>query len=113
MLPAHGYPELKTYKHLVGHFGGAWMQQQVEFPNFPGPILMTTNCLIEPSDSYGGRLFTRNLVAWPGVAHIEGRDFSSVVADGARRARISPTKSATASIWSASATMRCSASPTR
>ena len=80
MLPAHGYPELKKYKHLVGHFGGAWMRQQVEFPNFPGPILMTTNCLIEPSDSYGGRLFTRNLVAWPGVAHIDGRDFSNVVA---------------------------------
>ena len=44
MLPAHGYPELKKFKHLVGHFGGAWMLQQREFPNFPGAILMTTNC---------------------------------------------------------------------
>lgn len=79
MLPAHGYPELKKYKHLVGHFGGAWMLQQREFPNFPGAILMTTNCLMQPFESYEGRLFTRNLVAWPGIAHIEGRDFTAVI----------------------------------
>lgn len=79
MLPAHGYPELKKFKHLVGHFGGAWMLQQREFPNFPGAILMTTNCLMQPFEEYEGRLFTRNLVAWPGIAHIEDRDFSAVI----------------------------------
>ena len=79
MLPAHGYPELKKFKHLVGHFGGAWMLQQREFPNFPGAILMTTNCLMQPFEDYEGRLFTRNLVAWPGIAHIEDRDFSAVI----------------------------------
>ena len=80
MLPAHGYPELKKFKHLVGHFGGAWMLQQREFPNFPGAILMTTNCLMQPFESYEGRLFTRNLVAWSGIAHIDNRDFSDVIA---------------------------------
>ncbi|WP_237152268.1 hydroxylamine reductase [Oryzibacter oryziterrae] len=80
MLPAHGYPELKKFKHLVGHFGGAWMLQQREFPNFPGAILMTTNCLMSPFETYEGRLFTRNLVGWPGISHIEGRDFSAVIA---------------------------------
>ncbi len=80
MLPAHGYPELKKYPHLVGHFGGAWMRQQKEFPGFPGPILMTTNCLQDPASSYAGRLFTRDVVGWPGITHIDGRDFSAVVA---------------------------------
>jgi hydroxylamine reductase len=79
MLPAHGYPELKKFKHLVGHFGGAWMLQQREFPKFPGAILMTTNCLMQPFESYEGRLFTRNLVAWPGIRHIDNRDFSAVI----------------------------------
>lgn len=80
MLPAHGYPELKKYPHLAGHFGGAWMLQQREFVKFPGAILMTTNCLMPPDEDYEGRLFTRNLVGWPGVAHVEGRDFSAVIA---------------------------------
>lgn len=80
MLPAHGYPELKKYPHLAGHFGGAWMRQQKEFPKFPGPIVMTTNCLQDPDESYADRLFTRDVVAWPGVRHVEGRDFSAVIA---------------------------------
>ena len=80
MLPAHGYPELKKYPHLVGHFGGAWMRQQREFPQFPGAILLTTNCLQQPLPTYAGRLFTRDLVGWPGIAHIADRDFSDLIA---------------------------------
>lgn len=80
MLPAHGYPELKKHPHLAGHFGGAWMRQQKEFQHFPGPIVMTTNCLQDPDESYADRLFTRDVVAWPGVAHVDGRDFSAVIA---------------------------------
>ncbi|HPD31198.1 MAG TPA: hydroxylamine reductase [Phycisphaerae bacterium] len=89
MLPAHGYPELKKYKHLVGNYGGAWFQQQDEFERFPGAILMTTNCIQKPRDSYRHRLFTCGLVAWPGVTHITDRDFRPVIeaalaADGFR-----------------------------
>ena len=69
MLPAHSYPKLKAHKNLAGHFGGAWMRQSVEFPHFPGPILMTTNCLTEPQD-YKARLFTAGAVGWRGVDHI-------------------------------------------
>ena len=79
MLPAHGYPGLKKYKHLVGNFGGAWQDQRKEFDEFPGAILMTTNCIQKPRESYQGRLFTSGLVAWPGVQHIAGRDFRSVI----------------------------------
>ena len=79
MLPAHGYPELKKYAHLVGHYGGAWMRQASEFDKFPGAILMTTNCMQKPRETYKGRIFTCGLVAWPGVAHIADRDFSSVI----------------------------------
>ena len=70
MLPAHSYPHLKEHKSLVGHYGGAWMRQSVEFPEFPGAILMTTNCLTEPKESYGGRLFTAGAVGWKNVPHI-------------------------------------------
>ena len=70
MMPAHGYPHLKAHKSLVGHFGGAWMRQAVEFPHFPGPILMTTNCLTEPHESYKSKLFTAATVGWPGVTHL-------------------------------------------
>ena len=72
MLPAHAYPELKKYKHLVGNYGGAWQDQAAEFDAFPGAILMTTNCIQKPKESYTGRIFTSGLVAWPGVQHIGG-----------------------------------------
>ncbi|KKK61849.1 hypothetical protein LCGC14_3010210, partial [marine sediment metagenome] len=76
MLPCQAYPELKKHKHLVGNYGGAW-QDQRKFDAFPGPILMTTNCIQKPKESYTGRIFTSGLVAWPGVRHIgPERDFS-------------------------------------
>lgn len=71
MLPAHAYPEFKKYKQLVGHFGTAWQNQQKEFDNLPAAILMTTNCIQKPSDSYKENIFTTGLVAWPGVNHID------------------------------------------
>jgi len=80
MLPAHGYPELKKYAHLAGNYGGAWQDQQKEFDAFPGSILMTTNCIQKPRDTYKARIFTTGLVAWPGVPHIADRsDFSAVI----------------------------------
>jgi hydroxylamine reductase len=79
MLPAHGYPGLKRYKHLVGNYGGAWQDQRREFDRFPGAILMTTNCLQEPRDSYRDRLFTSGVVGWPGVSHVADRDFSPAI----------------------------------
>ncbi|NLF32063.1 MAG: hydroxylamine reductase [Planctomycetes bacterium] len=80
MLPAHGYPGLKKYPHLAGNYGGAWQDQQKEFAAFPGAILMTTNCIQKPRDSYKDRLFTAGLVGWPGVRHVHRRDFSQVIA---------------------------------
>ena len=80
MLPAHGYPELKKYEHLVGNYGGAWQDQKKEFDAFPGAVLMTTNCIQKPKESYQGRIFTGGLVAWPGVEHIgPERDFTPVI----------------------------------
>lgn len=79
MLPAHGYPELKKYKHLVGNYGGAWQDQHKEFDKFPGAILMTTNCIQKPKDSYIKRIFTTGLVAWPGVTHVADGDFTPVI----------------------------------
>lgn len=79
MLPAHGYPELKKYSHLVGNYGGAWQDQRKEFDEFPGAILMTTNCIQKPKDSYAGRLFTCGLVGWPDITHINNRDFGPVI----------------------------------
>jgi len=79
MLPAHGYPELRAHPHLAGHFGGAWMRQKAEFAQFPGAILMTTNCLQQPQPAYRDRLFTCGLVAWPGIPHIVDRDFRPVI----------------------------------
>ena len=80
MLPAHSYPELKKYPHLAGNYGGAWQDQQAEFAAFPGPILMTSNCIIEPQASYRQRIFTAGPVGWPGLRHIENHDFSSMIA---------------------------------
>ncbi|MCM8769682.1 MAG: hydroxylamine reductase, partial [Candidatus Omnitrophica bacterium] len=83
MLPAHGYPGLKCHPHLFGHYGSAWQNQQEEFPDFPGAILMTTNCLQKPRETYQDRIFTTGVVGWPGVVHIpekNGRkDFSQVI----------------------------------
>jgi hydroxylamine reductase len=79
MLPAHGYPELKKYSHFYGHYGTAWQNQVREFAEFPGSILMTTNCIQRPKDSYKGNIFTCGLVGWPGVRHISGRDFSPII----------------------------------
>ena len=79
MLPCNAYPGLKKYKHLAGNYGGAWQDQAKEFDAFPGAILMTTNCIQKPRDSYKNRIFTCGLVAWPDVVHIKDRDFSPVI----------------------------------
>ncbi|SFA83049.1 hydroxylamine reductase [Clostridium frigidicarnis] len=74
MIPAHGYPELKKYKHLVGNYGGAWQDQQTEFDGIPGCILMTTNCLMRPRETYKDRIFTTSVVGWDGVKYIKKKD---------------------------------------
>jgi len=79
MLPCNAYPGLKKYKHLVGNYGGAWQNQRTEFEEFPGAILMTTNCLQKPKDSYKDRIFTAGLVGWPEVAHLADGDFTPVI----------------------------------
>jgi hydroxylamine reductase len=79
MLPAHGYPGLKKYPHLVGNYGGAWQDQRQEFDAFPGSILMTTNCIQRPKDTYKARLFTSGVVAWPEVRHIADQNFAPVI----------------------------------
>jgi hydroxylamine reductase len=79
MLPAHGYPELKKFPHLAGHYGTAWQNQQKEFEAFPGPIVMTTNCLMPPKDSYKDRVFTLGPVGYPGVKHLLNEDFTPVI----------------------------------
>ena len=81
MLPAHAYPKLKAYKHLKGNFGTAWQNQQKEFDQLPAPILFTTNCLMPPRQSYLDRVFTTEVVSFPGVVHIdEKKDFAPVIA---------------------------------
>ena len=79
MLPALAYPGLKKYSHLVGNYGGAWQDQRKEFEAFPGAILMTTNCIQKPKESYKARIFTCGLVAWPDVEHIDDRNFATVI----------------------------------
>jgi hydroxylamine reductase len=79
MLPCHGYPELKKYSHFYGHYGTAWQNQKKEFAEFPGAILMTTNCIQQPVESYMGNIFTTGLVGWPGVTHIADKDFTPVI----------------------------------
>lgn len=79
MLPCHGYPELKKYSHFYGHYGTAWQNQAKEFAEFPGAILMTTNCIQKPKESYKTGIFTTGLVGWPGVIQIEDKDFSPVI----------------------------------
>ncbi|MFS1163312.1 hydroxylamine reductase, partial [Aeromonas salmonicida] len=81
MLPALAYPFFKQYPHLVGNYGSAWQNQQKEFANFPGAVVMTSNCIIDPNvGDYSDRIFTRSIVGWPGVTHLEGDDFFAVVA---------------------------------
>jgi hydroxylamine reductase len=79
MLPAHAYPRLRAYPHLAGNYGSAWQEQTREFAEFPGPILMTSNCLVEPQPRYRQRIFTSGPVGWPGVRHIANRDFSQLI----------------------------------
>jgi hydroxylamine reductase len=79
MLPTHGYPNLKTYSNFYGHYGTAWQNQQKEFAQFPGAILMTTNCIQRPIESYKANIFTTGPVGYPGVPHIEGKDYSPVI----------------------------------
>ncbi|MCX5644273.1 MAG: hydroxylamine reductase [Phycisphaerae bacterium] len=79
MLPCNAYPGLKKYQHLVGNYGGAWQNQRTEFDAFPGAIVMTTNCLQKPKDSYKNRIFTLGLVGWPEVTHITDGDFTPVI----------------------------------
>jgi hydroxylamine reductase len=79
MLPAHGYPKLKAHSHFYGHYGTAWQNQQREFAEFPGAILMTTNCIQRPMENYRNNIFTSGPVGWPGTPHIEGTEFSPVI----------------------------------
>ncbi len=80
MLPAHAYPKLKAYSHLKGHFGTAWQNQKKEFDAIPGAVLFTTNCLMPPKDSYFDRVFTTEVVAYPGTTHIDDdKDFTPVI----------------------------------
>ena len=74
MLPGHGYEGLKKYPHLVGNFGGAWQEQQKQFDNIPGCVLMTTNCLMKPRDSYKDRIYSTNVVGWDGVKYIPRKE---------------------------------------
>ncbi len=79
MLPTHAYPELKKFSHFFGHYGTAWQNQAKEFDEFPGAILMTTNCIQKPRETYKDHIFTTGLVGWPGVEHIASKDFSPVI----------------------------------
>ncbi len=86
MLPANYYPAFKKYKHFVGNYGNAWWKQNEEFEKFNGPVLMTTNCIIPPRDSYKNRVFTTGTVGYPGMTHIpdrkedQSKDFSQIIA---------------------------------
>ena len=89
MLPAHYYPAFKKYPHFVGNYGNAWWKQKEEFESFNGPVLMTTNCLVPPKDSYKGRVYTTGTVSYPGCPHIPGgpgeeKDFSALIAHAKR-----------------------------
>ncbi|MCD8351230.1 MAG: hydroxylamine reductase [Planctomycetaceae bacterium] len=79
MLPCNAYPVMKNFSHLVGNYGGAWQEQQREFADFPGPILLTTNCLMPPQPSYKDRVYTTGLVSFPGVKHLENGQFQPLI----------------------------------
>lgn len=89
MLPAHYYPAFKKYPNFVGNYGNAWWKQKEEFASFNGPILMTTNCIVPPSESYKDRLYTTGAAGYPGCKHIDGeigekKDFSALIAHAKR-----------------------------
>ena len=89
MLPAHYYPAFKKYPNFVGNYGNAWWKQKEEFESFHGPILMTTNCIVPPKDSYKDRMYTTGAAGYPGCTHIpgevgEGKDFSAIIAHAKR-----------------------------
>jgi hydroxylamine reductase len=90
LLPAHAYPGLKQYPHLVGNYGGAWQDQQQDFARFPGAIVMTSNCIIEPLPSYRQRIFTTGPVGWPGVRHLDGDLAGGGLAPALRAAQALP-----------------------
>ncbi len=84
MLPAHYYPAFKKYPNFIGNYGNAWWKQKEEFDFFNGPILMTTNCIVPPKDSYKDRLYTTGAAGYPGCTHIPGeigeqKDFSAII----------------------------------
>jgi hydroxylamine reductase len=79
MLPAHAYPYFKQFSNFIGNYGGAWWEQQGEFSDFAGPIVMTTNCIQKPLYNYANRIFTTDMVAMPGVKHVYNHDFSDVI----------------------------------
>jgi hydroxylamine reductase len=89
MLPAHYYPAFKKYKHFIGNYGNAWWKQKDEFESFNGPVLLTTNCLVPPKESYRDRIYTTGIVGFPGCKHIPGeigeeKDFSSIIEHAAK-----------------------------
>jgi hydroxylamine reductase len=92
MLPAHMYPELRKYKHLVGHFGGAWQKQKTEFAKFTGPVVATTNCILIPREEYKDRVFTTRATAVPGGVQLKTNDFSAVIACAKRCAPLPDAK---------------------
>ncbi|MBL8028971.1 MAG: hydroxylamine reductase, partial [Fibrobacteres bacterium] len=95
MLPAHGYPGLKKYPHLAGHFGTAWQNQQKEFDGVKAAFLFTTNCIQKPKATYADRVFTTGLVAYPGMKHARNRDFSEVIAKAKELGGLEETKGGT------------------
>ena len=100
MLPAHSYPALKKFKHLKGHYGGAWQKQRKEFEAFGGPIVVTTNCVLIPtaSSTYLDKLFMTKLTGIPGAPRIEGEDFSEVIAKAKAVGDLRPTETKTSLI---------------
>jgi hydroxylamine reductase len=79
LLPAHSYPELRKYKHLAGNWGSAWQKQRTEFPEFGGPLLMTTNCVMPPLDSYKDKIYTTSIVAVDGCKHLDMKDYGAII----------------------------------
>ena len=116
MLPAHCYPAFKKYPNFIGNYGNAWWRQKEEFESFRGTILMTTNCIVPPLDSYKGRLYTTGAAGYPGCPHIPGgigerKDFSALIEHAKRCAP--PSRSKQARSPAALRTRRCSRWPAK